>query len=116
MVRKERNQEDTNDIIIIHENINLEKLTQVINCSNLPSNDKTDVKLLNDYYKSCIKSIKKNGYHIVEYKQTHTKDRYYSRLSLQSIQKTIRKYITDDRYKYLDISNCAPTILNQKIN
>lgn len=100
--------------ITLYEEINIERLKEVINCNNIPESEDKDnnqkILRLKQYLK---KKFTKNG---VEIKYTQSKKiggRYSTDRGLQFFPKDIRKYLSQEYVKDYDFENCHPMILEQ---
>jgi P4 family phage/plasmid primase-like protien len=98
--------------MILHEIVDIIKINNVINCSNIPISN--DPHKSNETIKKTLQLyLKNNGK--VTYKRHKNFGRDYAEngCSLQSFPKEIRKYISNDNYVDLDVINCHPVILEQ---
>jgi P4 family phage/plasmid primase-like protien len=102
--------------ITLNEEVNLEKLQEVIDCNNLPMNSDDDLDWFNTFKKNLrkYKNRKKNekGFE-VKYTQTNKFGRYISNGGLQNFQKDVRKYISSEYIHDLDFENCHLVLLKQ---
>jgi energy-coupling factor transporter ATP-binding protein EcfA2/ribosomal protein L31E len=103
--------------ITLYEEVNLDRLREVINCNNIPftdSDNKEWVERVPTRLKQYVR--KKFTTKGVEIKYTQSKKiggRYTTDRGLQFFQKDIRKYLSQEYVKDYDFENCHPVILEQ---
>jgi len=103
--------------ITLYEEVNVDRLREVINCNNIPfgTDDKKDwVEKVPIRLKQYLrKKFTTNG---VEIKYTQSKKiggRYSTDRGLQFFQKDVRKYLSQEYVKDYDFENCHPVLLEQ---
>ena len=99
--------------ITLYEELDIERLNQVLNCDNIPFDETSDeidwfnripkVLLMYSKMKRTSRGVK------ITYDQINKHGRHYTTIGAQFFQRDIRKYIM--RYKDFDISNCHPVIV-----
>ena len=95
-------------MINLHEKINLQKLQEVIDCSNIPIYDDENIDDINWLHKFKLMLTKYNSK--ITYKQKNNHGRFYG-FGLQSFPREIRKYCSNEYYIDIDIINCHPVLI-----
>lgn len=102
--------------ITLYEEVNIEKLEEVIECNNILLKEDDDLEWFNTFKKNLkkYKNKKKNhkGYE-VKYTQKNKFGRYISDGGLQNFQRDVRKYISGEFVRDFDFENCHPVLLEQ---
>jgi len=102
--------------IILYEKINRDKLREVLECNNIPFED-GDEEEWKQIQETKLKNYVKKKFSdkgiFTKYKQVAKYGRYYSSNGLQGFQREVKKYISGEFYKDIDIKNCHPEILEQ---
>lgn len=107
--------------MIVPEKYNVEKLSQVLKCDNLPIRPKKGENLEMEIQKQKIllkrfsKLKNKDGFLEIEYNQKNCMGRMYPKnyVGLSPMKKTIHHYIAGEYYTDLDIVNCHPVLIIQ---
>lgn len=101
--------------ITLYEQVDIDRLNEVLNCDNIPFDERTDEqewfdkipKILLRYSK---KKRTDRGIKTI-YEQINKQGRHYTTIGAQFFQRDIRKYIMN--YRDYDVSNAHPVILEQ---
>ncbi len=101
--------------ITLFEEVNLERLHEVISCDNIPFKDADDDK--REAFKRTLKSYArkkhtKKGFE-VKYTRPSNYGRYMAKGGLQGFQKEVRKYLCGEYVRDFDFENCHPVLLEQ---
>ncbi len=102
--------------ITLYEEVDFDKLKEVISCDNIPF-ETTDDKEWFDIFKKQLLyyyNKKRNVKGVeVKYTQPNKFGRYCCKTGLQLFQKDVRKYVSGEFVKDLDFVNCHPVLLQQ---
>lgn len=102
--------------ITLFEEVNLDKLREVIACNNIPFKNTHDTTWVEQCKKRLAlyakKKYKKQGFEI-RYTQPNKFGRFITKCGLQNFQKDVRKYISGEFVRDFDFVNCHPVLLEQ---